>query len=504
MPVTTGQLTIQLLAVVENPQVSAIQIVASSGSSLSVSVAPPSVTLSASGTQQLTAVVSGSSNQNVTWSLSPSVGTLVAGLYQAPSSIATQQTVTVKATSVVDNATFGTATVTLLPSGAFAPIRVNAGAGSYSDSQGQTWSADFGYVGGGATYSTANAISGTSDPALYQTERYNYGTLQYGFAVPNGSYTVTLKFAEIYFNNAGQRVFNIVLNGTTVASNFDVVAQAGGSYRAVDRSFTVPVTTGQLTIQLLAVVENPQVSAIQIVASSGSSLSVSVAPPSVTLSASGTQQFTATVTGNSNQNVTWSLFLGRDPRRRPLPGPESVATQQTVTVKATSAVDNATFGTATVTLLPSGAFAPIRVNAGAGSYSDSQGQTWSADFGYVGGGATYSTANAIAGTSDPALYQTERYDYGTLQYGFAVPNGSYTVTLKFAEIYFNNAGQRIFNIVLNGTTVASNFDVVAQAGGSYKAVDRSFTVPVTTGQLTIQLVAVVQNPQVSAIQITSP
>jgi N-acetylneuraminic acid mutarotase len=52
----------------------------------------------------------------VTWSISPNVGSIDAtGLYTAPSSITTQQTVTVTATSQVDPTRTGTATVTLVP-----------------------------------------------------------------------------------------------------------------------------------------------------------------------------------------------------------------------------------------------------------------------------------------------------------------------------------------------------------------------------------------------------
>ena len=73
-----------------------------------------------------------------------------------------------------------------------------------------------------------------------------------------------LKFAEIYFGGAGQRVFNIVINGTTVQPNFDVVAAAGGPFIAIDKTYPVNVTAGQITISLVSVVENPKISAIEI------------------------------------------------------------------------------------------------------------------------------------------------------------------------------------------------------------------------------------------------
>jgi hypothetical protein len=147
-------------------------------------------------------------------------------------------------------------------------------------------------------------------------------------------------------------------------------------------------------------------------------------------------------------------------------------------------------------------FKPIRVSAGgSAAYTDSLGQVWSADTGALNG-STSSTSASIAGTSDPTLYRSERYNSGTLQYQFTVPNGSYNVKLKFAEIYFGAANQRVFNIVLNGSTVLPNFDIVSAAGGSFKAVDKSFTVSASSGQIVIQLVSVVNNAKISAIEIT--
>jgi hypothetical protein len=92
-----------------------------SASGVSVSVGPPAATLYASQTQQFTATVANASNTAVTWSVSPTVGTIsTAGLYTAPASITTQQTVTATATSVADSSKSATATVTLYP-----PVAVN-------------------------------------------------------------------------------------------------------------------------------------------------------------------------------------------------------------------------------------------------------------------------------------------------------------------------------------------------------------------------------------------
>jgi beta-glucosidase len=96
----------------------------------------------------------------------------------------------------------------------------------------------------------SNSISGTKDPTLYQNQLYG-GSNQVGFylnGLPNGTAVVTLKFAETYWTKAGQRVFDIAINGKTVLTNFDITATAGGPKIAVDKTFTVPVVDGTITV----------------------------------------------------------------------------------------------------------------------------------------------------------------------------------------------------------------------------------------------------------------
>jgi hypothetical protein len=83
--------------------------------------------------------------------------------------------------------------------------------------------------------------------------------------VPNGNYTVLLKFAEIYFTKAGQRIFNVAINGTQVLSNFDIVATTGAPLTALDKNFPVTVTNGTVNIQFIAgTADLPKISAIEV------------------------------------------------------------------------------------------------------------------------------------------------------------------------------------------------------------------------------------------------
>jgi hypothetical protein len=193
------------------------------------------------------------------------------------------------------------------PPPSFTPIRVNSAGAAYTDSQGQVWSVDTGFTGGSAaTPSGTVDILNTTDDTLYRSERW--GAFNYSFAVPAGNYAVTLKFAETYFSSVGQRLFNVAINGTTVLSNFDIVAAAGGANTAVDRTFTVSATTGNITIQFIHVTgqpDDPKVDAIQIVSSSGSPPTITTQPASQTVTEGQTATFTVVATGSPAPSYQW-------------------------------------------------------------------------------------------------------------------------------------------------------------------------------------------------------
>jgi YVTN family beta-propeller protein len=140
----------------------------------------------------------------------------------------------------------------------FSPIRINCGGPAMTNSLG-TWAAD-----NLSDHSeTTAAIENTSLPELYNKERWSTGALQYQFSVPNGSRTVKLHFAEIYLTSKGQRVFNIVVNGLTVLSNFDILGVANPN-TAYDLTFPVSVSTGKITVELMPVTGSVKLSALEI------------------------------------------------------------------------------------------------------------------------------------------------------------------------------------------------------------------------------------------------
>ena len=154
-----------------------------------------------------------------------------------------------------------------------------------------------------------------------------------------------------------------------------------------------------------------------------------------------------------------------------------------------------------VTVTTSGTVAPIRINAGGPAYNDTSGRAWQADASFSGG-ATYSVSSttAIAGTTDPTLYRSERF--GNFSYNIPVPTGNYLVTLHFAEIYWTAANQRVFNVSAEGQLVLDHLDIWASAGAR-TALTRTFESTVTDGTLNLAFVTVTDNAKISAIEVTS-
>ena len=146
------------------------------------------------------------------------------------------------------------------------PIRINCGGVGFTDSKGQVWQADFGY-NTGLRYSSSTHISGTSDPTLFQSERYNSGSspMIYSFPVANGLYHLNLLFAESYgpLQKVGARVFNIKVQNNLAFQNLDIFAAVGAN-AALVKGMDVSVQNGVLGIEFDNSVQNAKVDGIEI------------------------------------------------------------------------------------------------------------------------------------------------------------------------------------------------------------------------------------------------
>ncbi len=421
-----------------------------------------------------------------------------------------------------------------------------AGSGNYTDTKGQVWTPDTGRFSPATAIdegaSATQEIAGTEDDVLYRTYRGNVGNVAQAQRVlsydlpAKGATKVDLRlhFAErAAGNNAvGKRLFDIGVEGTTVRSNFDVFAAAGGVNTATVLSVNnVTVTGGQLNLTFKASVDYPSIAAIEVLCQGTCPATDTTAPDAPTglvgtagdtgialdwADSPATDLMGYNVYRSTTENGVYTKL-----NSSPLAGSSYLDTtagsgaQVFYRVKAIDSSENESASSATVAVTPP--LPPtIRINTG-GPAQTVSGTTWSACSAlttcsnWVSGGNAYSETDTITGIpagTNNAIFQSEWTGGSTTAagakiFGFAVPvnNGYYRVRLHFAELNKTAAGTRLFDVRLENTTVLSNFDVWAAAGGIDKATVREFPVRITDGVVNLDFMKRVENAKISAIEI---
>jgi len=300
--------------------------------------------------------------------------------------------------------------------------QVNAGGPAVSP-----FVADTGFSTGNSFSSTAaintSGVTNAAPASVYQTVRwasaFNYTV---GGLTAGSSYTVRLHFVELTWTAAGQRKFNVVINGTNVLSAFDIFAAVGQNKALVSQFTATANASGQIVVAFSqGGADNPCVAGLEVLTAS-----------------------TQTVTG-------------------------------------------------------------YQVNAGGSGVSP-----FAADA-YYSAGSSFSSAAAINVTgvtnaAPAATYQDVRWN-SAFNYTFPnlKANTGFVVRLHFVELTWTAAGQRKFNVAINGTNVLSAFDIFAAAGQN-KALVREFN---ATSNASGQIVVAfsqggADNPSVAAIEIVAP
>ena len=262
-----------------------------------------------------------------------------------------------------------------------------------------------------------------------------------------------------------------LVNGTSTATVTVQLADANGVLLAVSGGTVALTKTGSATVS------------------------------EVTDNADGT--YTATVTNEVEENITISGTLN------------DVAITDTVDITFNPDDSNPAqdVGQSTVPLGPS----LLRINSG-GPEVTLDGNVFLEDqyFDIVNTRAyTNPLVTEIAGTDDDALYLTERVTAdginikGPFSYNIPVSNGTYTVKLYFAEIYWGSAnpeafegdvGKRVFNASMEGISVFTGYDLVKDVDPA-TASSRMYDIEVTDGELNITFEATVNKPKISGIEI---
>lgn len=330
-----------------------------------VSVSPSGAALYGGGTQQFSATVSNATNTAVTWTVSGAGSINPSGLYTAPATITSQQTVTVTATSQGNASVSSSATITLYPPIAVSvtptmsvdyangTIQLSASVSNTSNT-GVTWTLSGpGSISSSGLYTAPTSVTSQQTVTITATSQANPSvsssvtiTLYPPVAVVVSPTTATLNANET------QQFSATVSNTTNTAVTWTI--SGPGSIDATGL-YTAPATiTNQQTVTVMATSQaNSSVSGTATVTLLPP-VAVSVTPATATLTASQTQAFAAAVTNTSNTAVIWTISptgVGTIDSTGLYTAPSSISAQQTVTVTATSAADSTKSASATVTLM---------------------------------------------------------------------------------------------------------------------------------------------------------
>jgi uncharacterized protein (DUF1800 family) len=352
-----------------------------------ITVYPTSSTLEVTSTRQFTAYVPISPN-TIVWMVNnvvggnSTVGTISAtGFYTPPAVIPANNIVTVSAQSTAFPAQIGNAALTItrptpwLWSASPSSVAVGTykitfnGSNLTPDTQllangvpvATTYKSSTSIVANGAAAQAGTIVFAASVPGpgavTGSTVNVTVKTAIVTVSVAPASATVTLGGSQPFVANVGGTVNTGVLwsvnnvvggdstNGTITAAGVYTAPAAMPASNVVTiraNSQASPGTIGQASVTLLA------------------PMTVSVSPTTPTVALGQTQPFSATVTGNANTSVTWSVngttggsaTVGTINSNGLYTAPQSMPSPNTMTVRATSVVTASAFAQTTVSLVP--------------------------------------------------------------------------------------------------------------------------------------------------------
>jgi hypothetical protein len=383
----------------------------------------------------------------------------------------------------------------------------------------------------GTTIDTS-AVQNPAPQAVYQT-MHTAGTFSY--TIPNLTagtvYGVRLHFAELWYTTAGNRIFTVSINGTPVLTNFDIVASAGGGFKAIAEQFNAAAnSSGKIVISFAASKDGAQVNGIEIIGNPPPAAPTPVSNLTATALATNNQvklnwlpaldpTATFSVYGGSTPNFTLTsanlIASGVTTTTTTVTRPLSATTYYFQVVAATSAGSSlpSTMASATTAGCTSTTCADvIAINSGYTGTTSYAGTATSSNFvpdvdysGTMNKNSTGSSINTtnLVNAAPVAVYQSAHQ--GAFYY--TIPNltagQNYNVRLHFAELYYSAAGGRAFNIAINGTRVLTNFDIVATAGAKLVPIVEQFPATANaSGQIVVTFSSgSADSPQMNGIEV---
>ncbi len=366
-PNTAGTFTVVATSAADSSKSASAKVTVTTAQIVSIAISPTTVTVGKGSTYPFVAMVSGTANTAVTWSVVETTGGSIdaSGLYTAPGAAGTFH---VRATSAADTTKQATATVTVSDTQvvnvsvtpASASLTVGgtqqfAAAVTGTANTAVTWTVDPASGGGTVSASglyTAPATAGSykviatsvADPARSATALVTVN--------PAGAVAVSLTPTSATVSPGATQQFTATVTGSA-NTNVTWSVTGGNANGTVSATglYTAPANSGSYSVVATSVAD-PSKSATATV-TVNAPITVTVSPAGLTVPTGTTQQFTAAVSGTANQNVTWTIVEGAAGGTISASGLYTAGpTQSTYTIKATSVADPTRSGTVAVTVGP--------------------------------------------------------------------------------------------------------------------------------------------------------
>lgn len=135
------------------------------------------------------------------------------------------------------------------------------------------------FATGGSPRLVSDAIAGAPNVGVFSSERY--GSYSYEIPVTNDSYDLVLHFAETFQTEPAKRLFNVVVEGRSVLSNYDLVVDVGALTAVSMDVDAVAVNDGYLTVTLQTVEDNATISGLAVYSATGQFVPPPPEPPVV-------------------------------------------------------------------------------------------------------------------------------------------------------------------------------------------------------------------------------
>ena len=393
-------------------------------------------------------------------------------------------------------------------------LNVNTGSQITVDYNGKAF---IGEDNAGVTYTSSNTYSNNSiqNPPLFLTERFGQNLI-YSFPVQNGVFTVKTYHNELWFGKNGpagqanQRVYDIYIEGELVKDNFDLFVENANEPLELSHE-NIIVADDTLNIQLVAVVNNASISGFSLIANEGLTVFPAAAAEASTINGPAPLAVNFDGTNSTGEGqLTYEWNFGNDSTSTEILPSFTFIENGNYLVSLTVSDENGNTDTDEIEIvvgnvIPTPSFS-LSVNAGANAlinYLDK-------DFvGEVNSGVSYTNSNTSTNNSldTPPLFRTERFGQN-FTYTTPVENGVYTVKTYHNELWFgksgpaSEAGQRVFNIIIEGELVKNGFDLFAEFGN--EPTELTFeNIEVRDGELNIRLQALANNASITGFSVES-